>query len=207
MSAADQLLRPWRNPGDILFLLLLIGDNTVQQAIAQLFGVYVQPYKRLPRIYVTFVAFSFGWVACALTSLTSAIGDKQLMPPTPDCPTMMANRSWLLGRTLHEYELFLKSQPGEEVAKSSDEQWTWRCAPPDRTCLELGWITIASEFRISTIPGRLWQLGDLRDHRVAFANASSKRGQEGGSTNRSKRPRMSQTKRRLRLPRRIPQHG
>lgn len=122
MSAADQLLRPWRNPGDILFLLLLIGDNTVQQAIAQLFGVYVQPYKRLPRIYVTFVAFSFGWVACALTSLTSAIGDKQLMPPTPDCPTMMANRSWLLGRTLHEYELFLKSQPGEEVAKSSDEQ-------------------------------------------------------------------------------------
>lgn len=199
MSAADQLLRQWQNPGDILSLLLLIGGNTVQQAIAQLFGVYVQPSKRLPRIYVTPVAFSFGWVAYALTSLASAIGDKQLMPPTPDCPAMMVNcstgyvrtnRSWLLGRTLRDHELFLEAQPGEEVAKLSDEQllrdaglgdhgplkislrinifteWTWRYAPPDRPCLEIGLDNHRSSVRnVNHSVVSIWQLGDLRDHR------------------------------------------
>ena len=94
----------WQNPSDILSLLLLIGGDVIQRAIAQLAGDDTLP---------TPVVFSFGWVAYTFTSLLSAVGDKRLMPAAPDVQSIVintsygharSNQSWILGRVLRDYE-------------------------------------------------------------------------------------------------------
>lgn len=60
------LAAQWRNPRDILSVLLLIGPEVVKGAIAQLAGRAVTP-----------VAFSFGWVAYAPSALVSSFGGRQ----------------------------------------------------------------------------------------------------------------------------------
>ncbi|KAI1196162.1 hypothetical protein F5X97DRAFT_305970 [Nemania serpens] len=123
---STELRKQLQNPKDILSLLLLIGGDVVQRAIAQMFGVCIQPLSHGPRIYLTPVAFSFGWVGYAFTSLAAVVGDKQLMPGTPDgnsivinCSTgyTRTNRSWLLGRILRDYEHLVEDGPGPEAAK------------------------------------------------------------------------------------------
>ena len=64
-GAASALKGQWQNPGDILSLLLLVGPDVVQKALAQLTGTVVAP-----------VAFSFGWVAYAFTSLALVFGSE-----------------------------------------------------------------------------------------------------------------------------------
>jgi hypothetical protein len=96
-----------------LSLLLLIGADIIQKAIAQLAGRTVKPFgSKGPEIAITPVAFSFGWVAYGFTNLLSAVGEKQLMP-TSDCPSIMvncenghtrSNQSWILGRLLRDHE-------------------------------------------------------------------------------------------------------
>ena len=84
-------------------LLLLVGGDVVQRAIAQQAG------SSLP----TPVIFSFGWVAYAFTGLLSAVGNNLLMPP-PDTSCIVisttlgyarTNQSWILGRILRDLEL------------------------------------------------------------------------------------------------------
>lgn len=53
----------WRNPSDILSVLMLLGPDIVQKAIAQVSGRAIAP-----------VAFSFGWVAYAAASLLRVFG-------------------------------------------------------------------------------------------------------------------------------------
>ena len=112
-NPAGNLRSQWSNPGDIMTLLLLIGGDTVQKAIAQLVGYTIKPFgKNSPRIGITPVAFSFGWVAYGFTSLLSAVGEKRLMPPA-DFPLIVVNcanafprenQSWALGRLLRDHE-------------------------------------------------------------------------------------------------------
>ena len=101
----------WQNPGDILSLLLLIGGDVIQRAIAQLAGDDTLP---------TPVVFSFGWVAYAFTSLLSAVGDKRLMPAAPDLQSIVistdygharTNQSWILGRILRDFETHWMPSP------------------------------------------------------------------------------------------------
>jgi hypothetical protein len=67
-NKSDQLRQQWINPGEILFLLFLIGADIIQKAIAQLAGRTVKPFaSKAPEIAVTPVAFSFGWVACGFS--------------------------------------------------------------------------------------------------------------------------------------------
>ena len=96
----------WTNPGDILSLLLLVGGDVLQRAIAQLAGD-----ARLP----TPVVFSFGWLAYTFMALLSVAGDKRLMPATPDLPSIVVNadyghartnQSWILGRILRDFESY-----------------------------------------------------------------------------------------------------
>jgi hypothetical protein len=102
----------WQHPGDILSLLLLVGGDVVQKALAQLVGVSFRPFARGPNIYVTPVAFSFGWVAYAFSSLMSIFGDGRLMPD-PDTSILVLNcdngylrnnNSWVLGRLIRDHE-------------------------------------------------------------------------------------------------------
>ncbi|KAL7956843.1 hypothetical protein V8C34DRAFT_199740 [Trichoderma compactum] len=178
MNTTAQLAIQWQNPSDILSLLLLIGGDIVQRAIAQLFGVYVQPSLHCPRIYLTPVAFSFGWVGYAFTSLASVIGDKQLMPSEPDCPSRVincstghgrTNRSWVLGRILRDHELAVEDDPGPEYANldAAGKNMSLRIdifqiQESDKPQIDrvwvLGWVTIIAQLGISIAP---WiQYGD-----------------------------------------------
>lgn len=102
--AIAQLSTQWKNPSDVLSVLLLIGGDIVQKALAQTSGGLLTP-----------VCFSFGWVAYSLMALVGLIGDGRLLP-TPDYPTKVINldsgysrenRNWIVGRILRDNEIKL----------------------------------------------------------------------------------------------------
>lgn len=104
-AVAASLQSQWRNPGDILSLLLLIGGDVVRCALAQQTGDF------LPAP----VVFSFGWVAYAFTAVLSAVSNDQLMPAAPDFSIVVSsteyghprpNQSWILGRLVRDYEKY-----------------------------------------------------------------------------------------------------
>ncbi|KAL8894207.1 MAG: hypothetical protein Q9192_004523, partial [Flavoplaca navasiana] len=172
MNTTKEFADQWRNPSDILTLLLVIGGDVVQQAIAQLFGHYIQAHHNGPRFYLTPVAFSFGWVGYAFSSLASVIGDKALMPSAPDCPSKIINcdtgysrinRSWLLGRILRDCELGAEKDLGLEYSDSVSvarrislridifEIRENHRPHIDRVWL-LGWLTIFVQAMVSIVP-------------------------------------------------------
>ena len=94
----------WQNPENILDILMLIGGDIVQRAVAQLAGAGPGPFCP--------VAFSFGWLGYSVAALTCAVGDGRLLPQ-PDTPAYVVNArsgytrenaSWVLGRLLRDRE-------------------------------------------------------------------------------------------------------
>jgi hypothetical protein len=83
---------------------MLIGGDVVQRAQAQ---------QAADPLYPTPVAFSFGWVAYAFSSLLAIAGDNRLMPqPDTSCVVINAktgytrqNTSWVLGRLVRDFEV------------------------------------------------------------------------------------------------------
>ncbi len=99
------LLVQWRNPQDIFSLLLIIGGDIVQSAMAQLAG----NDNRFPAP----VPFSFGCVSYAYNSVMMVVGEGRLMPSTTDYASIVVNaksgisrtnNSWVLGRLLRDIE-------------------------------------------------------------------------------------------------------
>ncbi|KAI9819130.1 MAG: hypothetical protein M1827_007286 [Pycnora praestabilis] len=92
----------WENPTDILSILLIIGGDIIQRAVASLAG---GPYQIAP------VAFSFGWVAYGVNTVLSAIGSGKLMPEADFKSQLIntgsgitrQNNSWVLGRVLRDH--------------------------------------------------------------------------------------------------------
>ena len=68
-NSVGDLSGQWRNPKDIFTVLLILGPDMVQSAVAQLAGRFITP-----------VTFSFGWVAYATSALLSSVGGKSLTP-------------------------------------------------------------------------------------------------------------------------------
>ncbi|KAK7688513.1 hypothetical protein QCA50_008051 [Cerrena zonata] len=103
-SQFDPVRSQWENPNDVLSILMIIGGDIVQRAVAQLAG---HPSHFVP------VAFSFGWVGYALNAVLSAIGEGRLMPPSDcDCILLNAksgyikeNRSWVLSRLVRDHHV------------------------------------------------------------------------------------------------------
>lgn len=102
-STSWELRSQWVRPNDILSLLLLVGGDVLQQALAQQSG------DKFP----TPVVFSFGWVAYAFTALLSAVGNDRLMPsPATSSSVILStkhgyartNTSWIVSRILRDYE-------------------------------------------------------------------------------------------------------
>ncbi|KAH8723096.1 hypothetical protein GQ44DRAFT_621333 [Phaeosphaeriaceae sp. PMI808] len=96
------LYAQWHNPGDILSVLLILGPDIVKTAVGQLTGRAIVP-----------VAFSFGWVAYALSALLSTVGDGRLMPDTDMANILVigaisghvrTTKSWVLGRLLRDLD-------------------------------------------------------------------------------------------------------
>ena len=86
----------WKNPNDVLSILLIVGVDVIQKALAQLSGGHF-----------VLVAFNSSWVGHSFGALMSAAGGGQLMPSMPDVPSMFLNTeagysrtniSWILGR-------------------------------------------------------------------------------------------------------------
>ncbi|KAK8005904.1 hypothetical protein PG991_012201 [Apiospora marii] len=113
----------WVNPSDILSILLLLGPDTVQKAVAQLSGRMITP-----------AAFSFGWVGYAISALVGVFGTGFLMPAT-DVPDILLvgaqsghsrpTRSWVLGRLFRDAHTraTADSRVRGRAADKSDPTW------------------------------------------------------------------------------------
>lgn len=106
-SSAKEFSAQWTNPSDVLSVLLIIGGDIVQKAIAQTAGGIFTP-----------VCFSFGWVGYSFSALVGVIGDGRLLPE-PDHPVKVynldsgyarENRNWIIGRILRDNTLFMEKK-------------------------------------------------------------------------------------------------
>ncbi|KAI0675755.1 hypothetical protein C8Q78DRAFT_951429, partial [Trametes maxima] len=148
----------WRSPNDILSILMLVGGDIVQRAVAQLSGS--GPWYCAP------VAFSFGWLAYSVSALTSSLGDRRLMPP-PDFAAKVANAdsgyvrdnaSWALGRLLRDHEKRMVKQEKNTIALTIAFYRTRRDDPcagiPKRDWVYwTGVATILLQLGIAIVPG------------------------------------------------------
>ncbi|KAK5378695.1 hypothetical protein LTR11_004390 [Exophiala xenobiotica] len=110
----------WKNPGDVFSVLLILGGDVILRALAQLSGSGITP-----------VAFSFGWVAYAITAVVSAIGENKLMP-LPDCACKVINgksgyvrdnTSWVIGRIVRDFEAWVDQPVKEHLAGMIQTRW------------------------------------------------------------------------------------
>jgi hypothetical protein len=176
-SPNNEIRAQWQDPGDIFSLLLLVGGDVVQKAMAQLAGVrYRAPWIN-QTVYLTPIAFSFGWVAYAFTSLAAVMGDHRLMP-VPDIDIQVVNcenghvrtnNSWILGRLLRDYESHVEmarcvEQPPREssgeisllielfVTKQVGEQ-----GPRPSATWWWSWVVILIQQICAAIPVIIWR--------------------------------------------------
>lgn len=180
MGTLLELQNQWANPGDVLSLLLLIGGDTVQKAIAQLVGYTFHPFGGRFGIGVAPVAFSFGWVAYGFSNLLSAVGERRLMPAN-DSPSIVvncsnafarSNQSWVLGRLLRDHEMRHEvdaSNPSNDqlpskAAKGRGESMRIDIfelglpASPDLDSVWwFGWVTIAIQIGIASVAWVLYR--------------------------------------------------
>ncbi|RSL47580.1 hypothetical protein CEP51_015755 [Fusarium floridanum] len=99
-STNSQLSAQWVSPSDVLSVLLLLGPDIVKKAVAAQAGRRITP-----------VAFSFGWVAYAATTLLDVLGAGSFMPPADveevlvigaDTGHSRTSSNWVLGRLLRD---------------------------------------------------------------------------------------------------------
>ncbi|KAM7219242.1 hypothetical protein V8F06_005411 [Rhypophila decipiens] len=104
MTTLIELTAQWTNPSDVTTVLMVIGGDVVQKALAQCTGTLYAP-----------VCFSFGWVSFAFVALVNVLGDGRLLPP-PDYPAKIfnlesgyvrENKNWVIGRILRDHERFM----------------------------------------------------------------------------------------------------
>ena len=147
-EASERLASQWHNPNDVLTVLLIIGGDIVQKALAQLSGNNFVP-----------VAFSFGWVSYSINALLVIHGDGTLMPSTM-YPSILINArsgygrlnySWILNRLLRGVESEL--EPLDAALCVS----VFQCRPHDGKMLAdwLWWsgvVTIGLQHGIAVIP-------------------------------------------------------
>ncbi|SPO00289.1 uncharacterized protein DNG_03134 [Cephalotrichum gorgonifer] len=103
----------WEYPTDVFSVLLILGGDVVGRALAQLVGSRVTP-----------VAFSFGWVAYAVQTVLSVIGEKKLIAdPDYACKVINGrtgyvrdNSSWVIGRVVRDFDSWMHdSKRGAEI--------------------------------------------------------------------------------------------
>ncbi|KAK3334179.1 hypothetical protein B0T19DRAFT_420254 [Cercophora scortea] len=101
MDTVTELSTQWSNPSDVTTVLMVIGGDVIQKALAESTGTYFTP-----------VCFSFGWISYAFMTIVSIVGEGRLLPP-PDFPVKVfnlesgyhrENRNWVIGRVLRDHE-------------------------------------------------------------------------------------------------------
>lgn len=103
-GTASVLRSQFMNPTDVTTVLMIIGGDVVQKALAQTTGCWYTP-----------VCFSFGWVAYSFMSLVAVLGDGRLLPaPDVSCRVINLqsghgrdNKHWLIGRIVRDNEAYM----------------------------------------------------------------------------------------------------
>ncbi|KAH0563513.1 hypothetical protein GP486_001919 [Trichoglossum hirsutum] len=117
-SAGAQFSKQWVEPGDVFSVLLILGGNVIQLALAVLAGSPV----------LTPISFSFGWVAYAISAVLSAIGDNRLVGCPPEVGLKVINldsgykrdnQSWLLARLVKTYDFWMPREVKARLRESS----------------------------------------------------------------------------------------
>lgn len=147
----------WKSPDDILSILMLIGGDIVQRAVAQLAGTGPGPFCP--------VAFSFGWLAYSVSALTSAVGDGRLLPK-PDLNMYVVNAktgytrdnaSWVVARLLRDHEV--RKFKGGSLAiafyHTADDPARAAGVPSRDWLYWSGVLVICAQLAIAVIPGSL----------------------------------------------------
>ncbi|KAJ5655030.1 hypothetical protein N7490_002033 [Penicillium lividum] len=159
-SPAQSLRGQWKEPTDIFTVLLIIGGDIIQQALAAVSGGYLTP-----------VAFSFGWVAYAMSTLLSATGEVCLMPESPvgnlqvvnlETGYRRLNRSWTLGRLFLSYEAWMPNEVQRKleapmIPPSDDEKASVDPQPHVALCVAVfHWSSTAKGREAMARPGHDW---------------------------------------------------
>lgn len=152
-TVANAIHTTWREPSDVLSILLIIGGDVVLKSLAQLSGRKLVP-----------VAFSFGWVAYSFNTLMAVVGDGRLMPP-PDYPAKVINaangftresRSWVISRLLRDFEHPLPSNVGLSVTVFQAVHHRLAGTPSIDWCWLSGLGTIFVQIALASIPCALY---------------------------------------------------
>jgi hypothetical protein len=116
----EMVKRQWKLPSEILSVLLLVGSDVVQTALAQQAGNSVLP-----------VVFSFGWLPYMVSGTLGVAAGRALMPDQPDFPVTMINvksgytrenQSWVLGRVFRDFDFW---RPRESIPhKIKDDKFS-----------------------------------------------------------------------------------
>ncbi|KAI9811952.1 MAG: hypothetical protein M1832_000657 [Thelocarpon impressellum] len=150
---ALELKGAWMDPSEIMSILMIVGGNLVQKALAQLAG----GARCVP------ICFSFGWVNFAFTMLLAVVGDGKLMP-APDYPCKIINvntgytrenRSWLVGRLLRDDERPLRDNAMsvsiyDATARQQGVPVERRRGPGRATIV--GWAVILIQLTLAAVP-------------------------------------------------------
>lgn len=171
-DTAGELRSQWARPSDILSLLLILGGDIVQTAIASLVGYKLRlPGRKNPTVSIAPVAFSFGWVAYGFLNLIEVVGDMQLMPAT-NYRTLCINcangfprdtKSWVLGRLLRDHSAQHKvdPKPKEQGGRADSIRIdVFNLDPVSTPKLDFvwwfGWVVVLAQFGIAIVPRILY---------------------------------------------------
>lgn len=107
-NTAIDLSTQWKDPSDVFSVLLILGGDVIRMALVALSGGVITP-----------VAFSFGWVAYAISALLSAISENRLVQQPPEIALLVVNlksgfgrtnKSWLLARFMKTYSYWMPEE-------------------------------------------------------------------------------------------------
>lgn len=119
-ASTSELRQQWLQPTDVFSVLLLLGGDIVNKALAQLSGGLLTP-----------VTFSFGWVSYSVTTFLASVGDAKLMPPATEDPCLVItakngyirnNASWVISRLLRDYDSWMDPAVRSRLEKMLDER-------------------------------------------------------------------------------------
>ncbi|KAH6961932.1 hypothetical protein BKA56DRAFT_662017 [Ilyonectria sp. MPI-CAGE-AT-0026] len=128
-----QLKEQWANPGDIFSVLLIVGADVIQKALAQLCRLRTMPEPDLPSV---------------LVNCQSGV--------------VLEKSSWILGRILHSYTQWMPSQV-KEIKQEMDRGLCVTvfsldlCEPVTDRLVWLGVLVTVVQLEIAVIPCALYR--------------------------------------------------
>lgn len=127
-AAINEFRIQWTQPSDTFSVLLIVGGDVIQLTLANLTGGIVTP-----------IAFSFGWVAYAITAALGAMSNNRLISCAPEVSIKVfnletsygrSNQSWLLGRLFKTYDTWM---PAEVRTAVDSLKWEVADTTPHRS--------------------------------------------------------------------------